>query len=74
VADVPGLDGADVYFGDPDAPLPNWRDDPARSEPPDDDEELTDDEREALTGMLGVDTEELFADDEADEPETDDET
>jgi hypothetical protein len=60
MAEIPDLP-ADVYFGDPDKPLPNWREVLAddASEDDEDDDELSDDERATLMSMLGFDPQEL---------------
>lgn len=64
--DIPGLD-AEVYFGEPDAELPDWRetstDGPGEVEP---DDELTPEEKDDLIGMLGFDPDEM---DEEETPE-----
>jgi hypothetical protein len=57
VSDVFGLN-ADVYFGSPDQPLPDWRD-------YEEDDENEDAPQPGVKSMLGFDPAEL---DEADEP------
>lgn len=47
---LPGLD-ADVYYGDPEKKLPNWRE---HDDKDDDGEEPTPEERAAVEGVLGV--------------------
>lgn len=48
--DIPGLD-ADVYFGDPSVPLPNWRE--VLPEEDDDSDDVSDEERDAVERMIG---------------------
>jgi hypothetical protein len=52
--DVPGLD-ADVYFGEPSKPLPDWR---GEGETEDTDEASPED-RAAVKGVLGFDPHEI---------------
>jgi hypothetical protein len=56
MASIPGLD-ADVYFGDAERPLPDWRQ--VLPETDDDADEPTEAERQAVIGMLGFDPREL---------------
>jgi hypothetical protein len=51
----------DVYFGNPDKPLPDWR---KEHMPESDDDVLTDEERRALIGMLGFDPSEEIAEED----------
>lgn len=52
MASLPGMNG-DVFYGDVDTPVPNWRTESNYSD--DDDDELTPEQREALVGVLGFD-------------------
>jgi hypothetical protein len=52
MANIPGLD-IDVFFGEPEKELPDWRESVDESE--EDSDELTEEEREALIGILGFD-------------------
>lgn len=70
MAQIPGMLG-EVFWGEPDAPVPNWRDFPR----PDGDEDDIDDERpltaaerEHLSGLLGFDIDEDEDDDEDHRP------
>lgn len=54
----------DVYFGDAQKPLPDWRAEASESDT-DDDAPLSEEERKALVGMLGFDPAELFGEDAA---------
>ncbi len=56
---LPGL-SSEVYFGDAEKPLPDWRKLPDSE--PDDDAPLTPEERKTLVGMLGFDPESADAD------------
>lgn len=60
MATLPGM-RADVYFGEPDAPLPDWRKAPPES---DSDAPPTPAERKALESMLGFDPAELEEEEE----------
>jgi hypothetical protein len=51
--EIPGLDGVEVFFGDAERPLPNWRE--ILPEDDSDGDELTPEEREAVIGMIGFD-------------------
>ncbi len=53
---IPGLK-SDVCFGDPDKPLPDWRE--VLPEETGDDDEPSEDERKAVHSMLGFDPSEL---------------
>ena len=56
---LPGLD-ADVFFGDPGKPLPDWRaETPDDEGDEDDDDEPTTDQLKAVHGMLGFDPNEI---------------
>jgi hypothetical protein len=57
----------DVYFGDAEKPLPDWRAEASPSDL-DDDVPLSDEERKGLVKMLGFDPAELFEDRPAQEP------
>ena len=60
MAQMKGQQG-EVFFGDPDAPLPNWRDVPDDDPDGDDlDKPLTKEQRKALVGILGFDPSEKF--------------
>lgn len=52
---VPGID-CDVYFGDPDAPLPDWRQAPEETDP---DDELLAETPADVIAVLGFDPLEL---------------
>lgn len=52
MAEIPGLD-AEVYFGDTEQPLPNWRE--VLPDEDDDSDELSAEDRAAIVGMLGFD-------------------
>jgi len=53
--DIPGLP-ADVYFGSTDAPLPAWNGtDEWEADEAEEDREPTDDERRAVSAILGFD-------------------
>lgn len=52
MATLPESD-ADVYYGDADKPLPDWRE--VAGDDSDDDDTLTADERAAVIGVLGFD-------------------
>lgn len=60
MASLPNLD-ADVYFGDAEKPLPNWRD---WDESADEEAKLSKEDRAALVGVLGFDPAEIDDDDE----------
>ncbi|HQU46310.1 MAG TPA: hypothetical protein PK867_26120 [Pirellulales bacterium] len=79
---MPGQLG-EVFWGDPDKPLPNWREHPRPDGDEDDPEDrpLTPEQRKHLAAITGLDSAELFGsdgesegsdddddDDEADEP------
>lgn len=49
---IPGLD-ADVYFGDPRLPLPDWREELPDADA--DEDALSPEERTAIIGMIGFD-------------------
>ena len=53
------MDEQDVYFGDTEKPLPNWREEQDEAEDTDD-SELDDEERAGVIGILGFDPEELW--------------
>lgn len=55
MASLPNLD-ADVFFGDAEKPLPNWR---HWDEPSDDDDEPTPEDRKAVVAVLGFDPNEI---------------
>lgn len=46
---------AEVHYGAADRPLPDWRREPDTGEADDEDDELSDDERDAVAGVLGFD-------------------
>lgn len=56
---LPGSD-TDVYFGDAEKPLPDWRAE-TKDEEDSDDDVLTDEQRDAVNGVLGFDSAELFS-------------
>ena len=58
MASIPGLP-ADVYFGNPDKPLPNWRE---HAENDDEDSPPSDDDLRYLRSALGFDHKELWDD------------
>jgi hypothetical protein len=49
----------DVYFGDVDRPLPDWRAEQDKDDPDTDDEEPTEDDIAAAKAILGFDPDEL---------------
>lgn len=51
---IPGAIG-DVFFGDAERPLPDWRKAIAEGEPETDDDEPTPEERRAVAAILGFD-------------------
>lgn len=55
MADIPGLN-ADVFFGDPEKPLPNWREFSEES----DEENFTEEDKESLRIMLGFSPSDLW--------------
>ena len=63
---LPGLD-ADVFFGDSEKPLPDWRQ-RVVEESDDPEDSLTDDDLAAVKSMLGFDPDELVKK-EAESPE-----
>lgn len=64
--DIPGLD-ADIYFGDPSIPLPNWRE--VLPEEDDDSDEISDEERDAVERMIGFGSDDSDDDDSPYMPE-----
>jgi len=54
---LPNMD-ADVYFGDTEVPLPDWRE--VLLEDDTDDDALTAEERQELTALLGFDPRNIF--------------
>lgn len=58
MASVPGLE-ADVYYGDAEKALPDWRENVADSdedgEEPEEGDTLSDEEHQAVTSILGFD-------------------
>lgn len=60
MASLPGQ-SADVYFGDTEKPLPNWRES-LPTDDSDDDRELTAEERKVLVAMIGFDPSEKETD------------
>lgn len=57
---LPGMKG-EVFFGDTEVPLPDWRAGLVDSGADDDADEITPGERKALVGMLGFDPREELA-------------
>lgn len=51
---IPGLD-SDVFFGDVENKLPDWREEMPEDDDDDNDSEPTEEERQGLIGMLGFD-------------------
>lgn len=68
MATIPGLD-ADVFFGTPETPLPDWKD-----IGPDDGDDDPVADRESVSGLLGFDLSEAYPDDDdlGDYPDGDD--
>ena len=69
MASIPGLNG-DVYFGDPEKPLPDWRAEIGEEDEDDDDDDTSEEQLAAVKAMLGFDPAEL--NDEPEEPEEED--
>jgi hypothetical protein len=56
----------EVFYGEPEKPLPNWREHPRPDGDDDEDRPRTEEEQQSLIGMLGFDYREL---DDGGEPE-----
>lgn len=51
---LPGLE-AEVFFGDAETPLPDWRKVLPEENDDDDNDELTEEEKQSVIGMIGFD-------------------